>query len=150
MTQRTSFVRDATGLVRSFSWYDALVLSLAVTGPCLFGISSQIGYVAPNGPGADFTVSALYGLLFMIPLAVVYYLFSVQMPRSGGDYIWLGRTINPVLGFVGGWAMFISFIALLAAASVTEPAVVIPDVVVAWGYALEQSCVDLVGSEFCE
>ena len=30
--------------------------------------------------------------------------------------------------------MFISFIALLASASVTEPAVVIPDVAVAWGY----------------
>lgn len=148
MTQRTSFVRDATGLVRSFSWYDALVLSLAVTGPCLFGISSQIGYVAPNGPGADFTVSALYGLLFMIPLAVVYYLFSVQMPRSGGDYIWLGRTINPVLGFVGGWAMFISFIALLAAASVTEPAVVIPDVVVAWGYAWNNPALIAWGQNF--
>ena len=134
MAQRTSFVRDATGLVRSFSWYDALILSLAVTGPCLFGISSQVGYVAPNGPGADYAVSALYGLLFMIPLAFVYYIFSVQMPRSGGDYIWLGRTINPILGFVGGWAMFISFIALLASASVTEPAVVIPDVAVAWGY----------------
>jgi len=70
----------------------------------------------------------------MIPLALVYYIFSVQMPRSGGDYIWLGRTINPILGFVGGWAMFISFVALLASASVTEPAVVIPDVAVAWGY----------------
>ncbi len=28
MTQRTSFVRDAAGLVRSFSWYDALVFGL--------------------------------------------------------------------------------------------------------------------------
>lgn len=107
---------------------------MAVTGPTLFGISSQIGYVAPNGPGANFVTSAVMGLLFMIPLGVVYYLFSVQMPRSGGDYIWLGRTLNPLLGFVGGWAMFVSFIALLASASVTEPAVVIPDVSAALGY----------------
>jgi basic amino acid/polyamine antiporter, APA family len=134
MAKSQVFLRDATGLVRSFTWYDAMILSLAVTGPTLFGISSQIGYVAPNGPGADFVVSAIIGFLFMIPLGVVYYLFSVQMPRSGGDYIWLGRTLNPVLGFVGGWAMFISFIALLASASVTEPAVVIPDVSVALGY----------------
>jgi amino acid transporter len=133
-TKSRVFLRDATGLVRSFTWYDATILSLAVTGPTLFGISSQIGYVAPNGPGADFVLSALVGLLFMIPLGVVYYLFSVQMPRSGGDYIWLGRTLNPVLGFVGGWAMFISFIGLLASASVTEPGVVMPDVAVALGY----------------
>jgi len=129
-----TFLREATGLVRTFSWYDALILSLAVTGPTIFGISSQIGYVAPNGPGADFVLSALAGLAFMVPLGVVYYIFAVRMPRSGGDYIWLGRTLNPIVGFVAGWAMFISFISLLASASVTEPAVVIPDVAVAWGY----------------
>lgn len=134
MTQRTTFLREATGLVRSFTWYDATVLSLAVTGPTIFGISSQFGYVAPSNPGADFGLSAAIGLLFMIPLAIVYYLFSIQMPRSGGDYIWLGRTLNPILGFVGGWAMFLSFIMLLASASVTEPGVVMPDVAVALGY----------------
>jgi basic amino acid/polyamine antiporter, APA family len=133
-SQKTSFTRNATGLVRSFTWFDALILSLAVTGPTIFGISSQIGYVAPNGPGADFVTSALIGLVFMVPLGVMYYLFSVQMPRSGGDYIWLGRSVNPGLGFVGGFAMFISFIALLASASVTEPSVVFPDVAVSWGY----------------
>jgi amino acid transporter len=120
--------------VRTFSWYDALILSLAVTGPTIFGISSQIGYVAPNGPGADFVLSAVVGLVFMVPLGVVYYIFSVRMPRSGGDYIWLGRALHPVVGFVAGWAMFISFIGLLSSASTTEPYVVIPDVTMAWGY----------------
>ena len=133
-TKQKVFLREATGLVRSFTWYDATILSLAVTGPTIFGISSQFGYVAPSNPGADFGLSAAIGLLFMIPLAIVYYLFSIQMPRSGGDYIWLGRTLNPVLGFVGGWAMFGSFIMLLASASVTEPSVVMPDVAVALGY----------------
>jgi APA family basic amino acid/polyamine antiporter len=133
-SQKPIFVRNATGLVRSFTWYDALIVSLAVTGPTIFGISSQIGYVAPNGPGADFVTSALVGLLFMVPLGVVYYIYSSHMPRSGGDYVWLGRSMNPALGFVAGWAMFISFIALLASASVTEPAVVFPDVAVSWGY----------------
>jgi len=133
-TKSRVFLREATGLVRSFTWYDATILSLAVTGPTIFGISSQFGYVAPSNPGADFGLSAAIGLLFMIPLAAVYYLFSIQMPRSGGDYIWLGRTLNPVLGFVGGWAMFLSFILLLCSASVTEPTVVMPDVAVALGY----------------
>jgi len=134
MSQSKVFLREATGLVRSFTWYDATILSLAVTGPTIFGISSQFGYVAPANPGADFGLSAAIGFLFMIPLAIVYYLFSIQMPRSGGDYIWLGRTLNPILGFIGGWAMFLSFIMLLASASVTEPGVVMPDVAVALGY----------------
>jgi amino acid transporter len=147
-TQHKTFLREATGLVRSFSWYDAVILSLAVTGPTMFGISSQMGYVAPNGPGADFVTSALMGLIFMIPLGVLYYLFSVQMPRSGADYIWVGRSLHPVLGFIGGWAMFISFIALLASASVTEPAVVIPDVFVAWGYIWNNPGLITLGQNF--
>lgn len=134
MTQNQGFIRNATGLVRAFNWYDALIISLAVTGPTLFGISSQIGYVAPNGPGADFVLSAGIGLLFMIPLGVMYYIFSAHMPRSGADYIWIGRSLNPIIGFIGGWAMFISFIALLASASTTEPFVVIPDVAVSLGH----------------
>ncbi|HUK29432.1 MAG TPA: APC family permease [Candidatus Acidoferrales bacterium] len=144
----TVFLREATGLVRSYTWYDALVLSLAVTGPTLFGMSSQIGYVAPAGPGADFVISALIGLLFMIPLAVVYYVFSVQMPRSGADYIWIGRSLNPLLGFVGGWVMYFSFVALLAAASATEPLVVIPDVLVAWGYVWNNPGLVTLGQNF--
>jgi basic amino acid/polyamine antiporter, APA family len=144
----TTFARDATGLVRSFTWVDALILSLAVTGPTLFGISSQIGYVAPSGPGADFVTSAILGLLFMIPLGVMYYLYSSHMPRSGGDYIWLGRSVNPVLGFVGGWAMFISFVTLLASASTTEPYVVFPDVTVAWGYTWHDSGLVTWGETF--
>ncbi|HYW01551.1 MAG TPA: hypothetical protein VE862_08785, partial [Candidatus Acidoferrum sp.] len=147
-TQHKTFLREATGLVRSFSWYDAVILSLAVTGPTMFGISSQMGYVAPNGPGADFVTSALMGLIFMIPLGVLYYLFSVQMPRSGADYIWVGRSLHPVLGFIGGWAMFISFIALLASASVTEPAVVMPDVFVAWGYIWHNPGLITLGQSF--
>jgi amino acid transporter len=132
---RSVFVRNATGLVRAFRWYDALILSLAVTGPTYFGIASQIGYVSPNVPGADFTTSAAVGLLFMIPLGIVYYLFAVSMPRSGGDYVWIGRSIHPILGFVGGWAMFISFIFLLAGVGgPTWAGVVVPVFYVTMGY----------------
>ncbi len=132
---KSVFVRDATGLVRAFRWYDALILSLAVTGPTYFGIASQIGYVSPNVPGADFTTSAAIGLLFMIPLGLVYYLFAVSMPRSGGDYVWIGRSIHPILGFVGGWAMFISFIFLLAGVGgPTWAGVVVPVFYVTMGY----------------
>jgi len=133
---RSVFLRDATGLVRAFRWYDALILSLAVTGPTYFGIASQIGYVAPIVPGADFTTSAAFGLLFMIPLGIVYYLFATMMPRSGGDYVWIGRAIHPILGFVGGWGMFLSFVFLLAGVgAVTWSTVVVPVFDITMGYA---------------
>ena len=71
----------------------------------------------------------------MIPLGIVYYLFAVSMPRSGGDYVWIGRVIHPILGFVGGWAMFISFIFLLAGVGgPTWAGVVVPVFYVTMGY----------------
>jgi basic amino acid/polyamine antiporter, APA family len=127
-------MRDATGLVRSFTWYDALLVSLAVTGPTYFGIASQIGYVAPSDPGANFTTSAVFGVLFMIPLGIMYYIFATQMPRSGGDYIWMGRSLHPSIGFVAGWAMWLSFIALLAGGAGGWGAVVVPDFALTMGY----------------
>ncbi|MDA4136078.1 MAG: APC family permease [Thaumarchaeota archaeon] len=134
MESKSSFMRDATGLVRSFTWYDALIVSLAVTGPTYFGIASQIGYISPSDPGSDFTISALFGVLFMIPLGVMYYIFATQMPRSGGDYIWMGRALHPSVGFIAGWAMWLSFIALLAGGAGAWGSVVVPDFALTMGY----------------
>ncbi len=146
MGQRT-FVREATGLVRSFGWLDALIINIAVTGPTYFGIASQIGFIAPGEPGADFTVSAMIGGLFMLPLGIVYYFFSTSMPRSGGDYVWMGRTITPVVGTVGGWAMWLSFLALLSAGTTTWAAVCVPVFFATLGYAWSiPSFVNFAGS----
>ncbi len=148
---RTVFLREATGLVRSFRWYDALILSLAVTGPTYFGIASQIGYVSPNVPGADFTTSAAIGLLFMIPLGIVYYLFALSMPRSGGDYVWIGRSVHPVLGFVSGWGMFISFIFLLAGVgALTWATVCVPVFSITMGYAWHLPGLVTYGTSFTQ
>jgi len=136
MTQPRVFLREATGLVRQFTWYDAMALSMAVSGPVTFGIVGNVGYVIPNNPGANLPIAMMIGFLFWIPVGLLYYLLTVQMPRSGGDYVWLGRGLHPILGFVGGWVMFISFVALLSSASVTQPAVVVPDIAVAMGYSL--------------
>ncbi|HYW01424.1 MAG TPA: hypothetical protein VE862_08140 [Candidatus Acidoferrum sp.] len=34
------------------------------------------------------------GLLISIPLAITYTLLAASMPRSGGDYVWISRTIK--------------------------------------------------------
>jgi amino acid transporter len=112
-----------------------LIINIAVTGPTYFGIASQIGFIAPGEPGADFTISAMIGGLFMVPLGIVYFLFSTRMPRSGGDYIWMGRTLNPVLGTIGGWGMWLSFLALLSAGTTTWAAVCVPVFFATLGYA---------------
>ena len=56
------------------------------------------------------------------------------MPRSGGDYIWMGRALHPSIGFVAGWAMWLSLVALLAGGAGTYGSVVIPDFALTMGY----------------
>jgi basic amino acid/polyamine antiporter, APA family len=128
------FVRSATGLVRSLNWLDALIMSLAVTGPTYLSYVLQVNFVGGVDPGADITISALIGLAFMIPLGLIYYFFSRALPRSGGDYVWMGRTLFPGIGFVAGWAMWISFLVLLAGTAVIWGSVVLPVFFVTLGY----------------
>jgi amino acid transporter len=130
-----SFVRNATGLVRSFSALDAFVVSIAVTAPVYFNIAAQIGFVVPTDPGADVTVSAIIGFFFMVPMGLVYYFLSRAMPRSGGDYVWNSRLLHPAIGFMAGWSMWIAIISLLAGAVTVWASVVLPVFASSLGYA---------------
>jgi amino acid transporter len=95
--QTPIFVRNATGLVREISALDAMMVNLVGIG-VLFALVNNI-FAAELYPGADLIYTALIALLFCLPYASLYILFSASMPRSGGDYVWVSRTLNPPLGF---------------------------------------------------
>jgi amino acid transporter len=53
-------------------------------------------------PGANMALGVLLVLL-IFPIAGLYWYFSVAMPRSGGEYVYISRTLHPSLGL---WASF--------------------------------------------
>jgi amino acid transporter len=58
-------------------------------------------------PGASMELATVLAVLSGVALALVYSLLSSVYPRSGGEYVFLSRTIHPALGFMFSWTMAI-------------------------------------------
>ena len=93
------FVRNATGLVRDLTAFDAfnLVFS-AVLVP--IGFMDVMAFAPQFWPRANLLYSFLLAAPLLACFGAVYLYFTVLMPRSGGDYVWVSRTLHPFLGFV--------------------------------------------------
>jgi amino acid transporter len=93
------FLREATGLVRSFSFLDQFLISQAIT-QWLGGAVSAVVFAPYFFPGANLVLVFALGAVGAVPLAVVYSKLSAAIPRSGGDYVWSTRILGPVFGSV--------------------------------------------------
>jgi APA family basic amino acid/polyamine antiporter len=128
----TLFVRNATGLVRELSPFDAfnLVFS-AVLIPV--GISQALGFAPAVFPNANVAVSFVIAAVLMAAFGLVYMYFTNMMPRSGGDYVWVSRTLNPGIGFVTNAALTFVFLSWISFNFTTMISYFGPAVSFLWG-----------------
>src|SRR5246500_3614877 len=107
------FVRNATGLVRELSAFDAfnLVFS-AVLIPV--GITEVMAFGPSFWPHANLLLSFLLATPLVATCGLVYLYYTVIMPRSGGDYVWVSRTLNPFLGFFANFSLTFVFLTWIA------------------------------------
>ena len=97
------FLRNATGLVKGWSGFDAFAYSfMSVNLVCLgmFYSLAIFGYV-PDGSAVMSILVTAVGMTFM---AVAYAGLIAAMPRAGGDYVWQTRVIDGIPGAVIGGA----------------------------------------------
>jgi APA family basic amino acid/polyamine antiporter len=110
------FARNATGLVREFS-----PISLLFYGLTLLGYVFAFNYIVALAPligGSVLVGFLLYGaLLFCIVL--LYYCFMTGMPRCGGDYVFVSRILNPIVGFLGNFSYGILLLLYVAIGGIT-------------------------------
>lgn len=98
------FVRRASGLTRTVSPWGALVYAFVcptMTFAFLYYTQEQALYLGAKGFLTSLTI------LLLFPIAAVYLFMSLSMPRSGGEYIYVSRTLNPLLGFIACWTLTI-------------------------------------------
>jgi len=104
----TVFVRDATGLVREFSWVQLIILNFAVPNLAA-GALLAIGLAGYLFPGADMVfVFAVLQIVLFAPAIIAYSMMTASAPRSGADYIFVSRFLKPSIGSAVAlvWLMF--------------------------------------------
>jgi amino acid transporter len=100
----TIFVRKATGLVREVGLLSAMLFCLSYTVQIFAPMVMVPYYAGYNNETGNLWLGLLIAFVGTIFVNSVYAHFSSAMPRSGGDYVFLGRTMHPLLGFVPNFA----------------------------------------------
>jgi APA family basic amino acid/polyamine antiporter len=94
-------------------------ISIVIANMIGTGIFTSLGFqVMELGTGFSLLMLWLIGGITALIGAMVYAELGSIMPRSGGEYHFLGKLYHPALGFVSGWVSFsVGFAAPVAAAS---------------------------------
>ena len=103
---------------RYLGYYTAVAIVIAnMVGT---GVFTSLGYqVVDISDGAALLAIWLLGGLIALCGALAYSELSAALPRSGGEYHFLGRIYHPVLGTVTGWVtVSIGFAAPIALAAI--------------------------------
>jgi amino acid transporter len=64
-------------------------------------------------PGSSPFWIVTFGLVMVIPVALVYGFLGAAMPRSGGDYIYTSRLLRPDIGFMTSFVVAMVFFLIL-------------------------------------
>jgi amino acid transporter len=110
--QTKQFVREATGLVREYGALDTLLFASVFVFALVFTIT-QFAWFYGNTLGAALAPTLLIAAVPFIFLMLAYWAIGVLMPRTGNDYVWVGRILHPSIGFT--WGLLYVLIVFLAA-----------------------------------
>ena len=96
------FLRNATGLVKAWSTFDAFVYSFWSVNLITLGLyGMSFVYTVPDGQ--VIAAILLFGILTTF-LVITYAMLVSVMPRTGGDYAWQSRVLGGGLGMNEGIA----------------------------------------------
>lgn len=116
-----TYARKATGLVREVSPFSTFVFNMAGQ-PTSVLLATSVFLALALFPGGSIWLGFAMALGVALVISVCYGLFTSAIPRSGGDYVLVGRVTHPLVGLVSSflwtWGVILS-IAFIALAFVT-------------------------------
>ncbi len=144
------FVRNATGLVREVKPWQAMAINF-ITGAPPFVIGIALFGALSGFPGGNFLLAALLTIPLALGVVYAFGFMTAAMPRSGGDYIIVSRTLHPALGTVSAACISLSsflsiaFEALFFVIAAVAPGLIVVGLVghhhtlVSWGNTVASS-----------
>lgn len=89
------FVRRSTGLVREASAIDATIFNAVFSAPVGATLAWGVFFALTAFPGCDLVAATLISLALNVPILIMMSLLASSMPKTGGDYVWVSRILNP-------------------------------------------------------
>jgi amino acid transporter len=100
-TAPSLFLRNATGLVKGWSGFDAFTYSFMSVNLVTLGMFYSLAVFA-FVPDASPVLSIVLSAIAVTFLAIAYSGLIAAMPRAGGDYVWQSRVLDGLPGIVVG------------------------------------------------
>jgi amino acid transporter len=97
------FARQATGLVRQAGALDVFIYNTNFINIAI-GVAFMFLFIPAGAyPGSNIYLSIVFTVAAVLPTNLVYGTLASIMPRSGGEYVYVSRTLGPLLGLVANW-----------------------------------------------
>jgi len=116
------FVREATGLVKQVSLLDAISINVSdMSAGAALAVVGFTTVLLPTMAGVNIVAASLLAFTILIPQFIIYTMMTQRMPRTGGDYVWVSRSlggfagnVSALCGYTVGNLPYASLIALSA------------------------------------
>lgn len=111
-SEKTVFARKTSGLVKDLGAFESFSINLISLGPGpAFGLFLIILLFVT---GANLMQAVLLAALIGIPIIVTYALIGIEMPRSGGEYVYASRQLHPYFGILSAFGRLLNVICYAA------------------------------------
>ncbi len=129
--EKTVFARKTSGLVKELGAFESFSINLISLGPGpAFALFLTILVFTP---GVNLMWATLLAALVGVPVVVTYAIMAIEMPRSGGEYVYPSRLLHPYLGIVSGVSRMVNVIAYAAILPYWLSTLIIGPGLAAWG-----------------
>ncbi len=129
--EKTVFARKTSGLVKELGAFDSFSINLISLGPGpAFALFLTIMVFVP---GVNLLWATLAAALVGVPVVASYAIMAIELPRSGGEYVYPSRLLHPYFGIVSGVARMTNVVVYAAVLPFWFSTLVVGPGLASWG-----------------